>query len=73
MSSAKTSWPEVVGWPATAAVTRINLDRPDVAIEVVPAGATVSPGYNAERVRVFFNAGNSLGPVVFTPMVGYRI
>jgi hypothetical protein len=66
----KASWPEVVGWPATAAVTQINSDRPDVAIEVVPAGATVAPGYNAKRVRVFFNAGNSVGPVVYTPVVG---
>ncbi|CAL4890317.1 unnamed protein product [Urochloa decumbens] len=66
----KTSWPEVVGWPATAAVTHINSDRPDVAIEVVPVGTTLNPGYNAKRVRVFFNAGNSLGPVVDTPVVG---
>ncbi|WVZ78110.1 hypothetical protein U9M48_025873 [Paspalum notatum var. saurae] len=59
----KTSWPEVVGWPSTAAVTQINSDRPDVAIEVIPAGATVAPGYNAKRVRVFFNAGDASGPV----------
>ena len=70
MSTPKTSWPQVVGWPATAAVTRINGDRPDVAIEVIPAGTTVSPGYNAMRVRVFFDAGNSVGPVVYTPVVG---
>ena len=66
----KVSWPEVVGWPATAAVTKINADRPDVAIEVVPAGTTVTPGYNAERVRVFFDARNSRGPVLYSPVVG---
>ncbi|KAF0911600.1 hypothetical protein E2562_011220 [Oryza meyeriana var. granulata] len=70
MSSEKTSWPEVVGWPATAAVTQINSDRPDVSIEVVPDGATVPPGFNAKRVRVFFNAGDSTGPVMRTPFVG---
>lgn len=70
MSTEKTSWPEVVGWPATAAVTQINSDRPDVAIEVLPAGTTVAPGYNAKRVRVFFDAGNASGPVLYTPVVG---
>ncbi|KAI4976351.1 hypothetical protein ZWY2020_049958 [Hordeum vulgare] len=68
--TSKTSWPEVVGWPATQAVTQINADRPDVAIEVIPNGTTVAPGYNAERVRVFFDAGNASGPVVGTPAVG---
>jgi len=41
MSSQKTSWPEVVGWPAAQAVTQISSDRPDVAIEVVPDGTNV--------------------------------
>lgn len=67
MSTEKTSWPEVVGWPATAAVTQISSDRPDVAIEVLPAGTTVAPGHNATRVRVFFDAS---GNVLYTPVVG---
>jgi hypothetical protein len=29
MSTPKTSWPEVVGWPAA---TQVNSDRPDVSI-----------------------------------------
>ena len=66
----KTSWPEVLGWPATQAVTQINADRPDVAIEVIPNGTTVAPGYNAERVRVFFDVGIASGIVVSTPAVG---
>lgn len=70
MSTGKTSWPEVLGWPATQAVTQINSDRPDVAIEVIPVRTTVAPGYNAKRVRVFFDATNSLGPVVVIPVVG---
>ena len=70
MSSEKTSWPEVVGWPASAAVTQINSDRPDVSIEVVPAGTTVAPGYKANRVRVFFDTGDATGPVLYTPVVG---
>jgi hypothetical protein len=70
MSSEKTSWPEVVGWPAAAAVTQINSDRPDVAIEVVPDGTNVPPGYNALRVRVYFDAANASGPVLYTPVLG---
>mgnify|MGYP002413901021 CR=1 FL=1 len=65
--STKASWPEVVGWPATQAVTQINADRPDVAIEVVPNGTTVAPGYNAERVRVFIDNN---GIVSQTPVIG---
>lgn len=70
MSTPKTSWPEVVGWPATAAVTQINSDRPDVSIEVIPMGTTVAPGYNPSRVRVYFDAGDSQGRVQYTPVVG---
>uniref|UniRef100_A0A804PE82 Uncharacterized protein n=1 Tax=Zea mays TaxID=4577 RepID=A0A804PE82_MAIZE len=73
MSSEKTSWPEVVGWPAAAAVTQINSDRPDVAIEVVPDGTNVPPGYNALRVRVYFDAANASGPVLYTPVLDHRI
>lgn len=69
-SEKKASWPEVVGWPATAAVTQINGDRADVSIEVIPDGATVPPGFDANRVRVFFNAGDAVGPVTRTPFVG---
>lgn len=46
---------------------KISSDRPDVAIEVIPAGANVAPGYNAFRVRVYFNTS---GNVLYTPMVG---
>jgi hypothetical protein len=68
MSTVKSAWPEVVGWPATAAVTRINSDRPDVAIEVIPAGTPEDPGpFNSKRVRVFFD-GN--GRVAAVPVVG---
>ena len=67
MSTEKTSWPEVVGWLATAAVTQNNNDRPDVAIEVLSDGTTVALGHNATRVRVFFDAS---GNVLYTPVVG---
>jgi len=67
MSSEKASWPEVVGWPAAQAVTQISSDRPDVAIEVVPDGTNVAPGYNALRVRVYFGTS---GAVLYTPVVG---
>uniref|UniRef100_A0A8I6XUT6 Subtilisin inhibitor 1 n=1 Tax=Hordeum vulgare subsp. vulgare TaxID=112509 RepID=A0A8I6XUT6_HORVV len=67
MSTAKTSWPEVVGWPAAQAVTQVGTDRPDVAIEVLPSGTSVAPGFNRERVRVFFDG---TGSVAATPVVG---
>ena len=54
----------------TQAVSQINSDRSDVAIEVIPTGTMVAPGYNAKRIRVFFDAATSLGPVVSIPVVG---
>uniref|UniRef100_A0ACD6AKX2 Uncharacterized protein n=1 Tax=Avena sativa TaxID=4498 RepID=A0ACD6AKX2_AVESA len=67
MSTTKTSWPEVVGWPAAQAVTQVGTDRPDVAIEVLPAGTSVAPGFSGTRVRVFFNGSGSVSQ---TPVVG---
>ncbi|CAM0879231.1 unnamed protein product [Alopecurus aequalis] len=67
MSSTKTSWPEVVGWPANQAVSQIATDRPDVAIEVLPSGTSVAPGFNAKRVRAFFDGTDSIAT---TPVVG---
>nr|XP_040257871.1 chymotrypsin inhibitor-like [Aegilops tauschii subsp. strangulata] len=67
MSTIKTSWPEVVGWPAAQAVTQVNTDRPDVAIEVLPSGTSVSPGFSSTRVHVFFDG---TGSVAATPQVG---
>ncbi|KAM3197336.1 hypothetical protein ACQJBY_072788 [Aegilops geniculata] len=67
MSTAKTSWPEVVGWPAAQAVTQVNTDRPDVAIEVLPSGTNVAPGFSSNRVRIFFDG---TGSVAATPTVG---
>uniref|UniRef100_A0ACD5VEV1 Uncharacterized protein n=1 Tax=Avena sativa TaxID=4498 RepID=A0ACD5VEV1_AVESA len=67
MSTTKTSWPEVVGWPAAQAVTQIGTDRPDVAIEVLPSGTSVAPGFSGKRVRVFFDG---TGSVAGTPVVG---
>ncbi|KAM0870098.1 hypothetical protein ACQ4PT_040246 [Festuca glaucescens] len=67
MSTTKTSWPEVMGWPAAQAVSQIATDRPDVAIEVLPSGTSVTPGFSSERVRVFFDG---TGSVAATPVVG---
>ncbi|KAM0856069.1 hypothetical protein ACQ4PT_049359 [Festuca glaucescens] len=67
MSGAKSSWPELVGILATLAATEIAHERPDVAVEVLPPGAPLPPGYNAERVRVFID--NS-GIVSQTPVIG---
>ncbi|KAL6848550.1 hypothetical protein ACP4OV_021844 [Aristida adscensionis] len=63
----KTSWPEVVGMPATPAVMMIMQDRPDLAVEVLPPGTHLLPGDNPQRVRVFIN---NLGAVAKTPHIG---
>ncbi|KAF6987280.1 hypothetical protein CFC21_004937, partial [Triticum aestivum] len=44
----KSSWPELVGVMATPAATQIALVRPDVAVEVLPPGAPLTPDYNPE-------------------------
>ncbi|KAM0856072.1 hypothetical protein ACQ4PT_049360 [Festuca glaucescens] len=67
MSGAKSSWPELVGILATLAATEIAHERPNVAVEVLPPGAPLPPGYNAERVRLFID--NS-GIVSQTPVIG---
>jgi hypothetical protein len=64
MSSEKMSWPEVVGWPVAMAVTQVNSDRLDVAIEVVPSSTNVVPRYNTLRVHVYFDAGNASGSIL---------
>ncbi|KAM0849636.1 hypothetical protein ACQ4PT_053604 [Festuca glaucescens] len=63
----KTSWPEVVGMTATPAVFHIKTDRPDVAVEVLPQGAPLTPGYNDKRVRVFLD---DRGIITQTPVIG---
>lgn len=67
-SPQKFAWPELVGVPATPAVTKIMQDRPDVAVEVLPPGAPLqNPGWNLERVRVFIDDN---GLVATIPFVG---
>uniref|UniRef100_J3MTD3 Subtilisin inhibitor 1 n=1 Tax=Oryza brachyantha TaxID=4533 RepID=J3MTD3_ORYBR len=63
----KTSWPELVGVLATLAATQISRDRPDVAVEVLPPGALLTPDVNDKRVRVFIDNN---GLVAKTPVVG---
>jgi hypothetical protein len=68
----KTSWPELVARTVPAAVLKINADRPDVTIELllVRDASTVPPGYDAERVRVFFDVYQSYVIVMNEPFVG---
>jgi hypothetical protein len=37
---------------------------------VVPEGTNVTPGYNALRVRVYFDTFYASRPVVYVPVVG---
>jgi hypothetical protein len=68
----KMSWPEVVGIMAPAAADKINADRPDVTVELFPVSvaSTMPPGYDAKRVRVYFDVYESHGLVAYTPIVG---
>ncbi|CAL5003414.1 unnamed protein product [Urochloa decumbens] len=68
MSTKKLWWPELLGAPATAAATQIIQDRPDVAVEVMPPGAPIQPGFNPERVRLFIDDSGNVKQV---PIVGY--
>jgi len=64
MGCAKAWWPELVGMPATPAVTTIMQDRPDVAVEVQPPGSNVLPGGNQKRVLALID---NLGAVQLSP------
>uniref|UniRef100_N1QQG5 Uncharacterized protein n=1 Tax=Aegilops tauschii TaxID=37682 RepID=N1QQG5_AEGTA len=71
MSSLKTSWPELVGEPATPAVMTINSQRPDLTAEVLPIGTSPSPpGFDSTRVCVFLDPRDKLGRVAAVPVVG---
>ncbi|KAL6843145.1 hypothetical protein ACP4OV_026858 [Aristida adscensionis] len=65
-SPEKWMWPELLGVPATAAVMKIQQDRPDVAIEVLPPDAPLTPEVNLQRVRVFINLNGIVAYIPFT-------
>ena len=56
----KTSWPEVKGLPAEVAKDKIQDDRPDVEVILVPVGSAVTDDFNTKHVRVFFNKANNV-------------
>ena len=64
---AKTSWPEVVGWPELNALDQIKLDRPDVSVGFYMQGSPLPPGYDPKRVVLIVNAS---GVVIQTPVIG---
>ena len=51
----RTSLPELVGNPATPTVIRINHDRPELAVEVLPPGSPIIPDFNPARVPVLID------------------
>ncbi|TVU43237.1 hypothetical protein EJB05_09685, partial [Eragrostis curvula] len=58
-------WPELVGVLANPAVMQIMRDyRPDVAVEVLPPGSPLTPGFNAWRVRVFIDLNGVQTPII---------
>ena len=63
----KTSWPEVEGLPAEVAKHKIQDDRPDVEVILVPVGSAVTDDFNTKRVRIFFNKAGNVAEV---PKIG---
>ena len=63
----KTSWPEEEGLPAEVAKHKIQDDRPDVEVILVPVGSAVTDDFNTKRVRIFFNKAGNVAEV---PKIG---
>ncbi|KAF7088290.1 hypothetical protein CFC21_091415 [Triticum aestivum] len=68
--SGKVEWPELLGAPATPAVSKIRRDRPDVNVVVLPDQTPVPIGFNSKRVRVFYDSQQPGALVANIPMVG---
>ncbi|PAN33616.1 hypothetical protein PAHAL_6G033900 [Panicum hallii] len=60
----KSSWPEVVGMRAEEALKKINSQKPNADVEVVPVGRPVDGDLKANRTRIFVDT------VVDVPFVG---
>jgi hypothetical protein len=67
MSSAITSWPELVGMTGDQAENSLRADHPDWTIQVIPNGSMVTMDYREDRVRIFVDDD---GKVVNPPRVG---
>lgn len=63
----RSSWPELVGQDAVAAVAAIAEARPDVSVERVEEGTMVTMDFREDRVRVFVGTDGSVG---ITPKIG---
>ena len=57
----RSSWPELVGQEAGAAMAAIAAERPDLAVERVPEGAMVTMDMRMDRVRVFVGVEGNVG------------
>ncbi|KAK1653436.1 hypothetical protein QYE76_071241 [Lolium multiflorum] len=66
MSSAKSSWPELLGLPVNAARQKILNDRPDVQVVVVPPARPIE-NFVTNRVFIFVNSD---GNVTRIPVIG---
>ncbi|XP_058758641.1 subtilisin inhibitor-like [Vicia villosa] len=66
-SSAKTSWPELVGVTADEAEKKIKEEMPEARIQVVPPNTPVTYDYRLDRVRLFVDESSK---VIETPTIG---
>jgi hypothetical protein len=57
----------VEGLPAEVAKQKIQDDRPDVQVILVPVGSAVTDDFNTKRVRVFFDKAGNVAEV---PKIG---
>lgn len=60
-------WPSLVGKDASEAKQKIQEDRPELKVILVPENSMVTMDYREDRVRVFFNKDNL---VVGVPRTG---
>ncbi|TVU20737.1 hypothetical protein EJB05_30332, partial [Eragrostis curvula] len=49
----KTEWPELVGRSIKEAKEKIKADRPDLKIQVVTVGTSVTEEFDTKRVRIW--------------------
>ncbi|XP_057497965.1 subtilisin inhibitor CLSI-I-like isoform X2 [Actinidia eriantha] len=66
-STAKTTWPELVGLAAEEAEKKIKEEMPGARVQVVPPNCFVTMDFNQRRVRLHVDSARK---VAQTPRIG---
>ncbi|XP_071691751.1 subtilisin inhibitor-like [Rutidosis leptorrhynchoides] len=59
-SSAKTNWPELVGWKADDAEKKIKEEMPRATVQVVPHDSFVTMDFKSTRVRLYVDSAQTI-------------